>query len=98
MSSLLKNLLLALGLAALLWIGYLVFIEKDEALVESSNSQSASKAVLQGQEFLARLQELKRIDIDGSIFTDPRFNSLQNFRQGIGEEPTGRDNPFAPVE
>jgi threonine/homoserine/homoserine lactone efflux protein len=98
MSSLVKNLLFALGLAILLWLGYALFLKGDSSLVTSSNSQVQSQAALAGQDFLNKLQQIRKFDIKGSLFNDSRFTSLVDTRQDIGSEPAGRTNPFAPVQ
>lgn len=99
MTGLLKNLLFALGLAIILWLGYTVFLKEDEgAVLESRNDAIASQAALEAQEFLGRLQQIRKYDLNGSVFNDTRFTSLENFRQELRDEPTGRRNPFAPVE
>lgn len=95
MSSLLKNLLFGLGLAILLWLGYTLFINGDDD--GTSNEEVINQANLEAQAFLAKLQSLRSIDIDGDIFNDPRFRSLQDFTVELEDEPTGRSNPFAPV-
>ena len=97
MSSLSKNLLFALGLSLILWLGYTVFLKDDGAVVSSQKSIASSEATLEAQNFLAKLRRLQEIDLDGSLFNDSSFASLVNFRQDLVEEPTGRENPFAPV-
>ena len=97
MSALLKKLLVVLVIAVILWLGYSVFIKDDEA----SGVQSAgvsSQASLEAQEFLTKLQQLSAIKIEGSLFSDTRFNALIDFRQELVPEPAGRNNPFAPVQ
>jgi hypothetical protein len=96
MSGLLKNLLFALGLALILWLGYVLFFQDDGT--NQVNNAVNTQAALETEEFLIRLQSLRSIDIDDAIFDDVRFSSLVNFKTDIGDEPTGRRNPFAPVE
>ena len=98
MSSLLKNLLFALGLALIVWLGYALFIQNDEDSLTSSEDGISSQATLETQEFLIRLNELKVIEIEGAVFSDRRFSSLTDFRLPLRPEPTGRENPFAPIE
>lgn len=98
MSPLIKNLLLALGLALIAWLGYSFFLKSDEAMVNSSNGSLVSGAVRDGQDFLIKLNQLKAIDLSGAIFNDPRFRSLEDKRQDVVSEPAGRDNPFLPYE
>lgn len=95
MSHLLKNLLIALGLAVTLFVGYIVVRDSggDDYLLESKTSFSA-EAELETQQLLATLNELKSFNVRGDIFTDPIFLSLKDFRLDLGQEPSGRPNPF----
>ena len=95
MSTFLKNILFAFGLALVLWLGYIVFIQEDAG--EVGDIVTISQAQRDTQAFLVQLQELKEIDFSDSIFNDPRFNSLVDFRQDVQFEPVGRNNPFLPI-
>lgn len=97
MSNLLKNLLIALGLAVVLFIGYIAFFRSsdDDVLLTSDDAQ---RAELESQELLSTLNEIKLIDVEGTILSDPLFLSLRDFRIPLGDEPAGRANPFAPIE
>lgn len=97
MTSILKNLLFALGLALIVWLGYAVFFQGNDS-VDTQNEQIAGQAVAETQVFLARLHLIRSLKIDGAIFKDTRFSSLVDFREELVPEPTGRRNPFAPVE
>lgn len=99
MSNLLKNLLIALGLAIILFVGYVVFVRDrgDDDFLLRSEGVTSEKAELETQELLTMLNELKSFDVEGDIFAEPLFLSLKDFRHALGEQPTGRSNPFAPV-
>lgn len=98
MSSLLKNLLIALGLAILVLLAYMLFFRGgDEALLTESSGALSAQGELETQALLAMTQRLDAIDIDGKIFTDNRFTSLKDFRIELVSEPVGRQNPFAPI-
>lgn len=99
MKPLVKNLLFALGLVVIVGIGYFLFAGSgdDDALV-SSNTGSPTRAGVETQEFLAKLRQLQGVNIDGQLFQDQRFYSLVDYRQVIEDEPTGRQNPFAPIQ
>lgn len=94
MSGLLKNLLLALAAAALIWMGYVFFIQDP---TPTATSVSTSQAAIEAQDFLSRLRQLESVRIEGTIFTDTRFRSLTDFRQPLVPEPVGRTNPFTRV-
>jgi hypothetical protein len=49
------------------------------------------------QDLIALLTTLKSIKLDAAIFSDPTFQSLQDFSQALVPEPVGRQNPFAPL-
>jgi hypothetical protein len=100
MSNLLKNLLIALGLAILLFVGYVVFIRSDEEdqYLSGADNPASVEADLETQELLATLNELRSLNVEGSIFTNPLFLSLKDFRNDLGEEPSGRSNPFLPIQ
>lgn len=95
MSPLLKNLGIAVVLALVLFLGYLVFFGEDEAAV--SDDAGLSAAVRDGQEFLMRVRQLDQITLDGSVLSDLRFESLVDFTVQPKPEDVGRDNPFLPI-
>lgn len=47
---------------------------------------------------LDTLFQLRAIQLSGTIFNNPAFTSLKDFRTEIVAEPIGRRNPFAPLE
>ncbi|MBI4067988.1 hypothetical protein HY413_01100 [Candidatus Kaiserbacteria bacterium] len=47
---------------------------------------------------LDTLFQLRAIQLTGTIFNNPAFTSLKDFRTEIVAEPIGRRNPFAPLE
>lgn len=99
MAHLSKNLLIALGLALVLFVGYFVFIKSDPSDgVVLDQSQLSQEAELETQNLLATLNELKSFNVEGRIFTDPLFLSLKDFRVDLGTEPGGRANPFAQIK
>ncbi len=95
MSSLLKNILFALALAVILWLGYKVFFAEDETA--PLNAEAVTEASRDTQEFLGLLQQLRVLRLDEQMFNDARFQSLVDHRQAIIPEPVGRKNPFLPI-
>ena len=49
------------------------------------------------QEIVATLLKLRAVTLNGTIFQDPVFMSLQDFGVEIRPEPVGRPNPFLPL-
>ncbi len=97
MSNLLKNLLFALGLAVILWLGYSLFLKEEDSLITESNDRVENKSSAEVQEFLIRLKQIKEVKIETTLFEDERFLALFNFRQDLGEIESGRQNPFASI-
>ncbi len=96
MSNLLKNLLFALGLVALLLIGYMAFMRDSGEVVTESGPASAA-AELETQQLLAKAQRLNSFQIDATLFNDEKFRSLVDYRIELIPETVGRGNPFAPL-
>ncbi len=65
----------------------------DPSVLGNSSSDKISADIA----FLATLVELKKIEIDTSIFTNESFNKLQNNIVIIEPVIAGRLNPFAPI-
>ncbi len=96
MSPIIKNIGLAVILALIGWIGYLVFLKDDTDLV--TQDVELDQAIMDGQEFLMRIQELDQIRLEGAVLQDPRFHSLIDISVQATPEDVGRENPFGPLE
>lgn len=96
MSSLLKNLLIALVVIAAGGGAYYFLVARDSNSVVSTTSavDLNSQAELQTREFKNILTDLNRIDLDSELFQDQNFLSLKDFSQPIVDRPFGRVNPF----
>lgn len=49
-------------------------------------------------DLLSALGQLRRITLDDSVFDDPIFKSFTDYSTTIVPQPSGRSNPFAPIE
>jgi len=94
MVSLLKNILILGALIATLGVGYFMYVERNSALSDASNDALADDIEAEAAAFLTRLNELKNIQLETDILSDPRFSSLSNFTAPTLAEPIGRSNPF----
>jgi hypothetical protein len=94
MSSSLQNLIALLGIVVLGVVGYFLYVQNDTVLVSSTVS-SSNEASLEAAQFLSRLNELKLLRLDDSLFNDPRFRSLRDVREPVVPTAIGRTNPFA---
>jgi hypothetical protein len=50
------------------------------------------------KELVETLLTLRTVTLDGVIFQDPAFLSLHDYGTQIVSEPSGRSNPFAPLD
>jgi hypothetical protein len=98
MKSILKNVGFAVALVFLVWLAYIVY-SKEPAVDELTVSNSQSDAVIQDQKLIARIAELKQLNIEikSKMFKDEEFLSLVNYPIMVTEEDAGRENPFSPV-
>lgn len=90
-----KNVFVAIILIGIAFFAYSFFAggEDDAVLTEVATNGNSSV----DNELIALLLELKSIRLDETVFTDPAFQSLQDFSQTLVVEPVGRVNPFAPL-
>lgn len=90
-----QNIIIAVVLIVIAFFVYSYFFapSKEAALTK----QDVSKETPVDQDLISLLLTLKSIKLDASIFTDPTFQSLQDFSKDLVPEPVGRPNPFAPL-
>lgn len=93
MSSLLKNILIFVVLAGVLYAGYYIFTANGEAGLSMEGGGSEGELIV--TEFLLRLSEIENISLSRDLFTDARFRSLVSFTTIPENVSAGRDNPFA---
>ena len=91
-----KNLIVAVIVIALAFMAYTMFFRGGEQGALSVTSPEGAAGGVE-QELLATLLELRTVELDGAIFTDPAFRSLRDFSQPLEPQPVGRNNPFAPL-
>ncbi len=63
----------------------------------STSTNNAGGEAAENTAFVIKLNSLKNIRIDTSLFTDKSFTSLVDNNVVIEEVPYGRINPFAPL-
>jgi hypothetical protein len=92
MSSFIQNMLIVGGIIVLAAIGY--FLYTNNAPLREQDGTVSQQVAAQSEDFLKRLNELKAVRLNGDIFADPRFTSLNNNSQPVIPQPIGRTNPF----
>ncbi len=87
------NALLAGGiLVVILGLGYYLFASSGAPAPLTTTDSTTTVS----QQLLVTLSNLQTIELNGAVFTDPTFVSLNNFGTTIPTQPVGRANPFAP--
>lgn len=93
MTSAMQNLLIFLGLIGLAVFAYYLLVVQNDSTLNSSASELTD---VESRLFLRQLNELKSINLQTDIFTNPDFRNLENQSASINPQPIGRDNPFVP--
>jgi hypothetical protein len=109
-----KKIIIVLVVIVLAFVAYQYFFAKEtpakpttalsssKTATNTTNTTTAkttTTAVKKDTDFLSTLLNISKIKVDGTIFSSPSFNSLQdNNVPIINEEIVGRSNPFAPLE
>jgi hypothetical protein len=60
-------------------------------------SPSADVSSTIGTEILSLLNQIKSLEIDASVFSNPAYKTLVDYSVVVPPQPVGRPNPFAPV-
>ena len=94
MSSIIKNILFLVAFVVIVWFGYIIFFKGSD---NGGDVQATSQAVLEEQNFLLQLKQLRDLQLKSDLFSDPEFISLTDQRVDVIDEPAGRLDPFAPV-
>lgn len=96
MMSLLKNLFVLLGLLMVAGFGYYLYTTNGSLALENSAAELSAEA--ESAEIIRKVEAIKRISIDQSVFSDPRFTTLRSFATPVQVYPVGRNNPFRPQD
>lgn len=94
MSSRIQNLLIICGLIAVAALGYYLYTQQQASALLVESNLISSEAAAESAALLRRLNEIKEIELDTSVLTDPRFRLLTNNQTPILPTSIGRPNPF----
>lgn len=96
-----RYLISILGLAVIVGTGYFAVAQyvdvahgQTDMLVADQTTINANST---GAQVLALLNRLKQINLDGKIFSDPNFATLQDWSVAIDPQTVGRANPYLPA-
>lgn len=91
-----KQIIIAVVVIVVAFIGFKVFMGKDSADTSLTTDSSTTKFV-DGQAVLVLLNRLNKVTLNESIFSSAAFTSLQSFEVPIPDQVIARPNPFAPI-
>ena len=91
-----KTLLSIIAIVLIAFVGYSMFSD-GRSSSNALTSQNVSIGGSKDNELILLLVNLRSITLDESFFNDLAFKRLIDFGQALVAEPTGRENPFAPV-
>ncbi|MBI5456829.1 hypothetical protein HY969_03740 [Candidatus Kaiserbacteria bacterium] len=98
MEMLAKNKIVVGGIAIFVlvgaWYGLSGNTEAPELLVTEDFTVPSSEA---DKDLVTTLLQLRSVSLEGTIFSDPLFQTLVDHGSDIIPEPVGRPNPFAPL-
>ena len=96
-----RYLLSIIGLALIVGAGYFgvaqyVSVAHGQSSLLVANQSSGSMSA-DGTQVLALLSRLQAIKLDGKIFSNPNFLTLQDWSVSIAPQNVGRQNPYLPA-
>jgi hypothetical protein len=94
--ALFQNTIVRITIAGMLLAGFVWYSFLREDAQPLLNTQDLTQASVDS-DVVGGLLQLRAVSLSGTIFTDPAFQSLQDFGSEIIPEPVGRPNPFAPL-
>ncbi len=97
MSNNTKQIIISIIIIVVAFVGYKMYFVSDTpsntALVADKNNSS----FIDGQMILVLLNQLNKVTLDDSIFSNNVFTRLVSFEKPIADQPIGRNNPFLPI-
>lgn len=94
MSHLIKNLLIVL-VVVLVFFGVYLFM--NSAAIDGGSATADEEIIARTNQILSDTKKVSSYELNLDIFSDNRFNTLQDFHTMIPDVSTGRSNPFLPV-
>ncbi len=93
MGSIIQNIIIIIGLIAVIALGVIMYTENNSNQLNISSSSSLQDEIT---EFIQKQEALDRIVIDTSILQDSNFRSREEVVGPPPELEIGRENPFIP--
>lgn len=93
-SSSLKNITTILVILTAAFLGYYLFVQKDQADLALGDGGTVAGLFAQSQKYIERNRQLDRIKLNTELLTNERFRSLTGYPTDVPEQGVGRANPF----
>ncbi len=90
-----KSIVIAIILFLVAIYVYKTFFVVDPLLQDDSGITAEALGVDVGSDLVALNASLQAVTLDTSLFGTPAYKTLIDFSSELGEQPTGRRNPFA---
>ena len=91
-----KNIIIIVIIIIIAGAAYTLLTGNTDDRLLVSDTPSDTSSVIES-DLLTLLLDIRSVKLNGDIFSDPIFRSLEDFGQDLVPEPVGRDNPFAPI-
>ncbi len=97
MESIVKNAIIVLSIATLLFAAYYFYTQQNLSVNFQANDRMLGELRAQAQVFVERRQVLDDILLDTQVLSESRFTQLRAFTGPVQPVPLGRANPFLPT-
>lgn len=100
MTSVLKNIFVIAGFLLICGLGYYLYTQNNGSLLSHDGDASVTSSIQASQEaeiLLRQLNDIKSIQINNELFSDPRFTTLVNNTTEVEPSSIGRSTPFEPA-
>lgn len=93
-----KQIIIILVVIIIAFIGFkMFFADQETGNTTLITDQTTTGQFVDGQTILVLLDNLNKITLDESVFSDKIFTSLVSFERPIADQIIGRPNPFLPI-
>lgn len=97
MSQKVKQIIISVVVILVALIAFKVFFVDEDSGSSALVAENANATFIDGQAILSMLNNLNRVTLDESVFSDKVFLSLESFERDLDSQVLGRPNPFYPI-
>jgi len=93
-----KNIFIIIIVVLLVMLAFWYLGNSSSTAGDSSLSVSQTSSESADAQYIYNLlQQMSQVKLDDSIFSDPSFQNLKDNTVSFSAQPSGRNNPFAPI-